>query len=48
MQAQAFLDDAAALRQMAEMCSEAFENARENEREVWREGEWGEVFKKEK
>ena len=32
-QAQAFLDDAAALRQMAEMCSEAFENARENERE---------------
>ena len=31
MQAQAFLDDAAALRQMAEMCSEAFENARENE-----------------
>jgi|GEM_PF-6123137 len=32
MQAQAFLDDAAALRQMAEMCSEAFENARENER----------------
>lgn len=33
LQAQAFLDDAAALRQMAEMCSEAFENARENERE---------------
>ncbi len=32
-QAQAFLDDAAALRQMAELCSEAFENARENERE---------------
>ena len=32
-QAQAFLDDAAALRQMAEMCSKAFENARENERE---------------
>ncbi|MBQ2474424.1 MAG: hypothetical protein II513_03680, partial [Ruminococcus sp.] len=33
LQAQAFLDDAAALRQMAEMCSKAFENARENERE---------------
>lgn len=36
LQAQAFLDDAAALRQMAEMCSEAYENARENEREFGR------------
>lgn len=27
------MDDAAALRKMAEMCSEAYENARENERE---------------
>ena len=47
MQAQAFLDDAAALRQMAEMCSEAFENARENEREFGGK-ESGERFSRKK
>ena len=39
------LYNAAALRQMAEMCSEAFENARENEREFGRK-ESGERYDK--